>query len=260
GAARNVGKGVALRLASEGARVIANDIDGEALAALVANWESDGLAVSAAVADVSDPEAMGAVVEDAVAQFGSLDILINNAVVHPRKGERGVFLKVSDEGWRDFMARNLDALFFTTRCAAEVMARKRRGSIINISSNGAAQAHRQRIAYDTLKGAVESFTRAVAVDLAPWGVRVNAIRPIAVRETPAPGSDAEALVARLSEMVPLGRIARPADIGALAAFLASDDSEFITGQVINVDGGMLEQSRPPQLELEPVEKPDEQVL
>jgi len=257
GAARNVGKGIALRFAREGAHVILNDIDGEALSRLVEAWKPEGFSLTTDSADVSDAAAMRALVDSTVRDHGRLDLLVNNAVIHANMGERGPFLTVTGAGWREFMARNLNALFILTQCAARAMAKRRSGSIINISSNGAVQAHRQRIAYDSFKGALEAFTRAVAVDLAPWGVRVNAIRPIAVRETPAAGSDAEALVKRLAALVPMGRIASPADVAALAAFLASEDAAFITGQVINVDGGMLEQSRPPALELEPVVGPDD---
>ena len=196
GAARNVGKGIALRFAREGAHVVLNDVDEEALSRLLESWRPEGFSASAAPADASNAAAMAAIVDGAVGDYGRLDILVNNAVIHADRGERGPFLTVTGEGWQEFTSRNLDALFFLTQRAARVMARRRAGSIINISSNGAAQAHRQRIAYDSVKGAMEAFTRAVAVDLAPWGIRVNAIRPIAVRETPAPGSEAEALVER----------------------------------------------------------------
>ncbi len=256
GAARNVGKGVSLGFLREGARVFMNDIDSDALNLLAEQWRKDGYQATPLPGDISDPATISAVVQGILDDYGRLDILVNNAVVHPGRGERGPFLTVTGIGWREFMARNLDALFILTQRAARAMAKRRCGSIISISSNGAVQAHRQRIAYDSLKGALEAFTRAIAVDLAPWGVRANAIRPIAVRETPPPGSDEEALTRRLGAMVPMGRIASPGDVAALAAFLASDDSEFITGQVINVDGGMLEQSRPPQLELESVALPE----
>ena len=93
--------------------------------------------------------------------------------------------------------------------------------------------------------------------MAPWKVRVNALRPIAVRDAAEPGSPAEEKEKKMAEQVPLGRIARPDDVGRAAAFLASDGAGFITGQVINVDGGMLEQSRPPSLELLPVAGPED---
>jgi NAD(P)-dependent dehydrogenase (short-subunit alcohol dehydrogenase family) len=255
GATRSVGKGIACEFARHGAHVLVNGRNRQTIDPVVLQLSNQGLSVEAAAADISDACAMLSLVENIVKRHGSLDILVNNAVVHLNKGERGPFLGVSAEGWQEFMARNLDALFFTTQYAARTMAKQRRGSIINISSNGAVQAHRQRIAYDSYKGALEAFTRAVAVDLAPWNIRVNTVRPCAVWDQPPSGSEKEALEIRLGAMVPMGRIARPADVAWAAVFLASDKAEYITGQCLNVDGGMLEQSRPPELELEPVVGP-----
>ena len=257
GATRSVGKGIAYEFAQNGAHVLVNGRDRKTIDPIVLQWSKQGLSVEAAMGDISDAGTMQSLVENIAQRHGSLDILVNNAVVHLHKGERGPFLNVSAEGWREFMARNLDALFFTTQYAARVMAKQRCGSIINISSNGAIQAHRQRIAYDSFKGALEAFTRAVAVDLAPWNIRVNTVRPCAVWDQPPSGSEKEALDIRLGAMIPMGRIARPADVAWAAVFLASDRAEYITGQCLNVDGGMLEQSRPPELELEPVVGPDD---
>jgi len=258
GAARNVGRGIALRLAREGAHVLLDDIESAALEGLAAQCRADGLSVHPVLADISNPTAVQSMFKQALKEFGGLDILVNNAVIHtPSKAERGPFLRVRAAAWNEFLSRNLDALFYTSQAAAKIMTRCRRGSIINISSNGAVQAHRQRLAYDTFKGALESFTRALAVDLAPWNVRVNALRPCAVADAPAPGTPAEVRDRRLGAMIPLGRIARPADVAWAVVFLAADDAAFITGQIFNIDGGMLEQSRPPELELEPVIKPED---
>jgi len=260
GAARNVGKGIARRFAREGAHVVLNDVDADAVSRLADEWEKEDLSVSTAACDMSDAEAITSAVKAAADEHGRLDVLVNNAVVLPEKGEREPFLKLPGQAWREFTSRNLDALFFATQAAARIMARQRSGSIISISSNGAIMAHRRSIAYDSVKGALEAFTRAVAVDLGPWGVRVNAIRPIAVREVQPAGSDEAERDNRLGEMVPLGRIARPRDVAWAAVFLAADDGEYVTGQVITVDGGMLEQSRPPQLELGPVAGPEDSDL
>jgi 3-oxoacyl-[acyl-carrier protein] reductase len=129
-----------------------------------------------------------------------------------------------------------------------------RGSIVNISSNGANRVHRYSIAYDSVKGAIDTFTKAVAVDLAPWGIRCNAIRPgfIAVRGWERL-SEAEQQDRILT--IPIGREGRPADVAWAATFLAADDASFITGQIFEVDGGMLAQGRPPQAELAPLVTP-----
>jgi 3-oxoacyl-[acyl-carrier protein] reductase len=148
------------------------------------------------------------------------------------------------DGWNAFLAANLEGLFRCTHTAATIMADQQiRGSIINISSVGAIRAHRYTIAYDTLKGAIDSFTRAVAVDLGPWGIRVNALRPGPIMTErrsnyaePAPHPNPH---------VPLGRFGYPADVAWAAVFLAADDAGFVTGQVFEVDGGLLAQARLP---------------
>ena len=257
GATRSVGKGIAHRLAREGTRVFVNGRNFETVQEVVDGWRQQGLVVEPAVGDIGDPRAIDQMIDRCMEACGRLDILVNNTVIHPERGERGPFLRVSFDGWRDFMDKNLSAMFYLTQKAAALMAKRRTGSIINISSNGAVQAHRQRIAYDALKGALEAFTRAIAVDLAPWGIRANALRLIAVWDPPEPGSPRAALEQRLASMVPMGRIARPSDAAWATVFLASDESAFITGQCFNIDGGQLEQSRPPALELEPVATPDD---
>lgn len=257
GAARNVGRGIALRFAREGARVIANDVDGEALDQLAADNPDVTDRLKPVQADISDPEAVRGLIDRTADEFGSLDILVNNAVVRVEAGERGPFLKIVPDAWHAYISRNLDALFNCTQAAAHIMCRQRCGSIINVSSNGAVAAHREMIAYDTLKGGMESFTRSVAVDLAPWGVRVNTIRPIVIRDEPEPGTQGEAFERHVAPQIPIGRVARPADAAWAAVFLASDEAGMMTGEVVNIDGGMLVQSRPPQLELKPVVGPEE---
>lgn len=252
GAARNVGKAIALRYAQAGAHVYLNDIQADTLAEITRDWTQEGLRVSTAVADISDIDAMQAVVDRIESEQGRLDILVNNALVRVKDGrDRGPFLTVPLDAWHEFISRNLDGIFLTTQLAARVMARKETGSIINISSNGAILSHRQTLAYDTMKGGLEAFTRCAAVDLAPWNIRVNTLRPIAVQEQAPPGSDEEARQREMGKMVPMGRICWPTDVAAAAMFLASDEAKFITGQDFNIDGGMLEQSRPPELDITP---------
>jgi NAD(P)-dependent dehydrogenase (short-subunit alcohol dehydrogenase family) len=135
------------------------------------------------------------------------------------------------------------------------MAKKRRGSIINISTNGAVRPHRNSIAYDAMKGAVDSFTRAAAVDLARWGVRVNSIQPGLINNRGTLGRSAEEEAFRTS-VVPIGRAGLPADIAWAATFLASDDASYMTGISILVDGGLITQGRAPQAELSPVNGPE----
>lgn len=254
GAARNVGKGTTECLARSGATVIMIDNAEAELIEAAEAFKQKGLEVEPMVGDLSDPDCIRDIFARIVRSRNRLDILVNNAVIHAGLGERGPLLSMKFEGWHTFMGRNMDALFLLTQQAAYIMCQNRSGSIINISSNGAAQAHRQRNAYDALKGALEAYTRAIAVDLAPWRVRVNTIRPCAISDaTPAEWPTQK----RLGNMIPMGRVAHPHDVGWAAAYLSDDRSSFITGQVLNIDGGMLVQSRPPELELEPVVGPDE---
>ena len=135
------------------------------------------------------------------------------------------------------------------------MAPKRHGAIVNISSNAANRPHRRTIAYDSVKGAMDSFTKAIAVDLAPWGIRVNGIRPglIAVDNWDLLS---EAEKNRRRGVIPLGREGIPADIAWAAVFLAADDASYVTGQLFEVDGGLLVQGRAPCAELQPVATPE----
>jgi 3-oxoacyl-[acyl-carrier protein] reductase len=159
------------------------------------------------------------------------------------------------EGWDRFMAANLGMLFYCSHRAAKIMARKRSGSIISISTNGAVRAHRNSIAYDAMKGAIDSFTRATAIDLAPWGVRVNSLQPgmIATRNFEAQSPEVQA---RRATAIPMGRAGTPADVAGAAVFLASDDSSYVTGVSFLVDGGLLAQGRTPQSESGLVASPE----
>ena len=255
GSAGGIGLGIARRFAREGAKIVLCDMDGDRLPGAAGEVEEDGGEVIAVQTDVSVEAEVEKLFNQAVDRFGTLDILVNNAMMPVNLGERGPFLKMRAEGWDTFMAANLGMLFYCSHRAAKIMAHKRRGSIINISTNGAVRPHRNSVAYDAMKGAVDSFTRAAAVDLAPWGVRVNSIQPglIATRPLLALSDEEQA---RRAQVVPIGRAGTPTDIAWAATFLASDDAEYMTGISILVDGGLITQGRAPQAELSPVPGPD----
>lgn len=256
GSAQGIGKGIALRFAREGARVVVNSRNPEKVRVTAEEIRKAGGTALEVVADITSEEDVTAMVARTVDEFGTIDILVNNARTNLDIGERGPFLTMTSGAWQAYMRANLGALFFCTHQVAKVMAKKRHGSIINISTNGAVRAHREMIAYDASKGAMEAFTRAVAVDLAPWQVRVNGIRPFPIRtENWEPLGEEE--IRRRGSQVPIGRVGLPSDVGWACTFLAADDAAFITGQIFDVDGGMLAQSRPPQSELTPVAGPDD---
>jgi 3-oxoacyl-[acyl-carrier protein] reductase len=255
GSAGGIGLGIAQRFAREGARVVICDRDGDRLPQAAAAVEEAGGEVLPLEADVSVEDQVEWLFGQATERFGTLDILVNNAMMPVGLGERGPFLTMKAEGWNSFMAANLGMLFYCSHRAAKIMARKRNGSIINISTNGAVRPHRNSIAYDSMKGAVDSFTRAAAIDLAPWGVRVNSIQPGLIATRPFQSLPAEEQ-ARRATVVPMGRAGTPADIAWTATYLASDDASHVTGVSILVDGGLITQGRAPQAEFLPVANPD----
>ena len=255
GAAGGIGLGIAERFGREGAKVVICDLDADRLPQATNAVEEAGGEVLALRADVSVEADVEELFQKALDRFGTLDILVNNAMMNVNLGERGPFLTMRAEGWDRFIAANLGMLFYCSHRAAKIMARKRSGSIISISTNGAVRAHRNSIAYDSMKGAIDSFTRATAIDLAPWGVRVNSLQPgmIATRNFEAQSPE---LQARRATAIPMGRAGTPADVAGAAVFLASDDSAYVTGVSFLVDGGLLAQGRTPQSESGLVASPE----
>lgn len=246
GAARNIGLDIARRFLAEGAAVAVNDLDPDSVRAVVDGLATDGHTVLAAPADLSDPAAIETMIDSVVGELGGLDVLINNAAVQ-RVG-RVPFAELSLADWDATFAVNTRGTFVCTAAAARVM--QPGSSVINVSSIGAAKAHRRALAYDTTKGAIEAFTRAAALELAPQGIRVNAVAPGAVI-TDVNRSKEDDLRDRHRAQIPLGRAATGADIAAAVSFLASADADYITGHVLAVDGGLGIQARQPSEEAPP---------
>lgn len=246
GAARNIGLDIARRFLAEGAAVAVNDLDPDSVRAAVDGLATDGHTVLAAPADLSDPAAIETMIDSVVGELGGLDVLINNAAVQ-RVG-RVPFAELSLADWDATFAVNTRGTFVCTAAAARVM--QPGSSVINVSSIGATKAHRRALAYDTTKGAIEAFTRAAALELAPQGIRVNAVAPGAVI-TDVNRSKEDDLRDRHRAQIPLGRAATGADIAAAVSFLASADADYITGHVLAVDGGLGIQARQPSEEAPP---------
>jgi NAD(P)-dependent dehydrogenase (short-subunit alcohol dehydrogenase family) len=256
GAGRNIGRAIALRLGAEGAAVAVNDVDSGNARAVVDELHAIGAHAVAAVGDASDFREIDRLFAEVERELGIVDLLVNNAYVRSGESAWGAFLAVTPADWALFVQNNMDMLFGCTQRAARGMAHAGlRGAIVNISSHGAERAHRNHIPYDSVKGATDAFTRAVAVDLAPWGIRVNAVRPgaIAVGDEPERWQDQQEL---RSSQIPLGRAGSSDDIASCVLFLASDESAYVTGQALTVDGGLLVQGRAPQLEGFAVARPE----
>jgi 3-oxoacyl-[acyl-carrier protein] reductase len=242
GGGRGLGRAVAERYVREGAQVALVDIDGQLARDAAAALGASGLGLQCDVARADDVErAFDACLE----RFGRIDILVNNAaVVKPAVKH---FLEIDEATWDLVLDVNLKGHFLCSARAARHMVEQGAGVIINTSSGGATRAHRGMAAYDAAKGGVEALTRAVALDLAPYGVRVVCIVP-GLMETSDTGEAAAERARATAQTVPLGRQGTGADIAGAAVFLAGEDAGYLTGSCIYVDGGVLHQQRSPEVE------------
>jgi NAD(P)-dependent dehydrogenase (short-subunit alcohol dehydrogenase family) len=247
GAASGFGRATAVRLAEEGASVLVADVDGRGGEESVALVEKAGGQAELVVGDIATEAGARQAVEQAVARFGTVDVLVNNAgnIYAARH-----FLEGDEAWWDQVLGVNLKGAFLCSKRAADVMVRKRAGVIINMSSGGATRAHRGNVAYDASKGGIEAMTRAMALDLAPYGVRVNAIVPGLIRTYDI--SD-EVAVER-GAVVPMARLGTPEDIAGPTVFLATDAARYMTGACVAVDGGLLVQQRSTPVDTFPVSR------
>jgi len=245
GSSRGIGQGIAERLAAEGMKVVVNGRRQETIepvAEALRKGGADAIGVAADVGYYDDVERLFA---ETVRTFGGVDLLVNNAAWADASAH---FLEMDEQHWDAVMRTNLKSVYLCSHRAANLMVDQgRAGSIINISSFAAARSHRNMAAYDASKGGLESFTRAIALDLAPFGIRANVVGPGAIH-TDVHELQGPDYKARRGQTVPLGRVGYPADIAGAVAFLASDDASYITGQTIYVDGGILAQLRSPQVD------------
>ena len=234
GAQQGIGRGIALAFAREGADIAVNYLDDRVEAEKVLREVcATGQRAVLVQADVARPTDAQTMVEQVLSALGGLDVLVNNAGVYPRVP----FLEMRETDWDLVLDVNLKGGFFCAQAAARAMvAAGRRGSIINMASQAIRGAVRG-VHYSASKGGVVAMTRATALELAPHGIRVNAIAP-GLTDTAQPryGNNEEELAA-MASAVPLGRMAQPDDIAAVAVFLASDDARHITGQTVHVNGG-----------------------
>jgi len=234
GAQQGIGRAIALALAREGADVGVNYLDDRGAAdKVVQEVRGAGRRTLLVQADVAQPASAQAMVEQVVGELGGIDVLVNNAGVYPRVP----LLEMRESDWDLVLDVNLKGGFFCAQAAARSMiAGRRRGAIINMASQAIRGAVRG-VHYSASKGGVVAMTRAMALELAPHGIRVNAIAP-GLTDTAQPRyGNTEAELAVMASAVPLGRMAQPADIAGIAVFLASDEAGHVTGQTLHVNGG-----------------------
>jgi NAD(P)-dependent dehydrogenase (short-subunit alcohol dehydrogenase family) len=234
GAQQGIGKAIALALGREGASVVVNYLDdqaaGEAVAKSIQAAGARAVAVAGSVARVADVRTM----IEAGAAFGGVDVLVNNAGIFPRVD----FLHMTEGQWDEVLNVNLKGTFFCTQMVVRhLVERGQPGAVINLASSAAFRSSPRGVHYVSSKAGIVGFTRATALELARYRIRVNAIAP-GTTDTAQPryGMSEEELQA-VGRQVPLGRMAVPDDIAHMAVFLASEEASHITGQTMHVNGG-----------------------
>lgn len=234
GGSRGIGRAIVQALATEGAKVaVVYKGSQEAAESLVKEINDKGGKAIALQCDVADPAAAQGVAERVEKELGPVDILVNNAgVIHD-----DLFVRLEPDHWNKVIQTNLGGAFNFCRAVAYGMMRRRTGRIINISSVAATHVNSGQTNYAASKGAINSFTRALAVELASRGVTVNAIAPGFI-ETDMSAAVRNKAGDLIKKYIPMKRIGLPEDIAKVAVFLASPESAYMTGQVLTVDGGL----------------------
>jgi 3-oxoacyl-[acyl-carrier protein] reductase len=234
GGASGFGKGIAETFAREGARIAVADIDHAGARKVAASISNKALAIAC---DVSKRADVQAAVEATVEAFGTIDILVNNAGT---SHVRGPMLEVDEAEFDRLMAVNVKSVFLFAHTVVPLMRKKKSGVIINIGSTAGIRPRPGLTWYNASKGAVNLLSKSMAVELAPDGIRVCAVAPV-MAETPLlptfMGGDSPELRAQFKATIPLGRFAGIADVARATLFLASDEAAFLTGNVLEVDGG-----------------------
>ena len=235
GGTRGIGKAICLLFAEEGARVVANfSKDVAAAEELMKEVQSKGLHIGLFKADVTQFDQVKEMVEETFAQYGRIDILVNNVGLI-----RDNFLMLmSDDDWDSLIKGNLNSLFYCCKMVIRKMIPERKGKIINISSISGILGTSGQTNYATTKGGVISFTKSLARELGPFNIHVNAVAPGLIESemvSKMPKEKVEAIIKSSS----LGRIGKPEEVARVVLFLASEQSDYITGQTIVVDGGII---------------------
>ncbi|MDP8263547.1 MAG: 3-oxoacyl-[acyl-carrier-protein] reductase [Candidatus Ancaeobacter aquaticus] len=234
GASRGIGKATALLFASEGATVFVNFVKNKEQAEnVVQEIEKIGGKGHLAQGDVKKEEDAEAIVDDIISKYDRIDILVNNAGVTRDM----LLISMETEDWDEVIQTNLNGVFHFTRAVAQHMMMEKKGKIINIASFSGLRGGKGQSNYAASKGALIAFTRAVALELAPKNINVNAVAPGMI-ETDMSSAVRGLTTDGIIKKIPLARYGKPEDCARLIVFLASDDASYITGEVVTIDGGL----------------------
>lgn len=235
GASRGIGRAIALRLAAEGADVAVNFAGSAAKAEEVKNAIIEmGRKAIAIQADVKDASSVASMVEEVKKTFGRIDILVNNAGVT----RDGLLMRMKDEDWETVIDTNLRGVFQCTKAVSKIMMKQRYGRIVNMASVVGLVGNAGQANYAASKAGVIGFSKSVARELASRGITVNMVAPGCIDTDMTAVLSDKVREAMLAD-IPLARVGKPEDVANAVAFLVSDEAAYITGQVINVDGGMV---------------------
>ena len=239
GAAAGIGRATSILFAREGASVVAVDVDAPGLDALVSEIASSGGRAEAVVADVSRSTDVDAAVSSAIASFGRIDILFNNAGFVPS----GKLHETTESDWDKSMAVGVKSVYLFSRLVVPILQKQGGGAILNMSSAVALRSLPNRAAYTATKGAILSLTRAMALDYVQDNIRVNCLCPGTIdtpslRERLRAQGDLETVRKQFEARQPMGRLGTAEEIAAGALYLVSDDASFVTGAAFSIDGGL----------------------
>jgi len=242
GAAEGIGKAIAIEFVKEGAKVVVADVNLELAEKTVEELKSLGGEAIAVKADVTSPDEVNAMVSKTLERFGRIDILVNNAGISTQKP----LLEMTLEDWRRVIDINLTGVFLCTQAVARVMVQQGRGVIVNMASSLGFVAIPRRAAYSASKAGVIGLTRELAVELAPYGIRVVGVAPgwIATQRVLNLAKKGVVNEEAIKMMTPMGRLGTPEEVAKVIAFLSSDEASFITGDTILIDGGYVSYGGP----------------
>jgi len=234
GAARGIGQAIAFDLAEKGAGVVVCDIREEWLAETAEGVRNLGRDVWCRELDVTNTDAVQKVFGEIAETTGRIDILVNNAGIT----RDGLLMRMSEDDWDAVLTVNLKGTFACTKAVTRIMMKQRSGSIVNIASVIGLMGNAGQANYAASKGGVISFTKSVAKEFASRNIRVNAVAPgfIASKMTDALSEEVRN---KMLDVIPLARFGQPEDVARVVSFLAGDDAAYITGEVINISGGMV---------------------